>query len=338
MRFYSEYLKVEDPFSVLSVLVQDELKLPELYDVHHTLSSPPYSTSTAKRKHWIIHHGSSRRDDEPENASEEPLLRPPAASDYGTYPEVLGAPFVPRLPLPLPPTEDDLFFNSQRAVESEDYLREVVYGGLYGYAYARSLAEFVNTSRTNGRSDGRRTMHTKVPLKMPLSEYVRRTIIQPLTGDLHSIIEAVPPHNISAETTTLGLEVEKALHLMQTLSRPTTKIDVSCLIRDPQELFNSDQIWAGRPDPDDPDRREDWALALDYAADLICGISMSSDIKVEDRVDVGLTNGEEDPRMLDLRMNLLALAKRAPLSVLAPLKEDLVPDYLRHTLMPMLRY
>ena len=39
------------------------------------------------------------------------------------------------------------YWTSQRAAEAEDYIRDVVYGGVDGLAYVRSLAEFVADSR-----------------------------------------------------------------------------------------------------------------------------------------------------------------------------------------------
>ena len=41
-------------------------------------------------------------------------------------------------------------------------------------------------------------------------------------------------------------------------------------------------------------------------------------------------DGEEDPDMRKLRMNLLALAKRAPLDQIMKLPAELVPAHLRH--------
>ncbi len=41
------------------------------------------------------------------------------------------------------------YFTSQRAAEAEEYIRDVVYGGVDGLAYVRSLAEFVNVDEVN---------------------------------------------------------------------------------------------------------------------------------------------------------------------------------------------
>jgi len=39
---------------------------------------------------------------------------------------------------------------------------------------------------------------------------------------------------------------------------------------------------------------------------------------------------EENPRLRDLRLNLLALAKRAPLDKIQRLPAELVPEHIRH--------
>jgi bromodomain-containing protein 7/9 len=36
------------------------------------------------------------------------------------------------------------YWTAQRAVEAEEYVKDVVYGGVDGFAYVRSLAEFVD--------------------------------------------------------------------------------------------------------------------------------------------------------------------------------------------------
>lgn len=47
--------------------------------------------------------------------------------------------------------EEDVYgyWTPQRAAEAEDYVRDVVYGGVGGLAYVRSLAEFVHVDRTS---------------------------------------------------------------------------------------------------------------------------------------------------------------------------------------------
>lgn len=43
------------------------------------------------------------------------------------------------------PDTDNTYWTRQRAVSAEDHLRDVVYGGVDGLAYVRSLAEFVQS-------------------------------------------------------------------------------------------------------------------------------------------------------------------------------------------------
>ena len=89
--------------------------------------------------------------------------------------------------------------------------------------------------------------------------------------------------------------------------------------------------------------------ALAYAADLIAELaagmngdgsqpqSQGSDDDAPMAVDIdreddrhGRQDGKEDPKMRELRLNLLALAKRAPLDKIARLPADLVPEKIRH--------
>lgn len=47
-----------------------------------------------------------------------------------------------------PSTSDQSsYWSSARAAEAEDHIRDVVYGGVEGFAYVRSLAEFVTSSK-----------------------------------------------------------------------------------------------------------------------------------------------------------------------------------------------
>jgi len=46
----------------------------------------------------------------------------------------------------------DGYWTTQRAAEAEEYIRDVVYGGVDGLAYVRSLAEFVSRPQLEVRS------------------------------------------------------------------------------------------------------------------------------------------------------------------------------------------
>ena len=146
---------------------------------------PIKSAKPAKRRHWIINRNGPTRtrikdvgDEDTVPAWKTP--REPVATDFGSYatlPSILAnenqlqnvgedlgseaklldvlrrnldqAPPVPASTT-LPPdqeavAEEDSYWR-EKAAEAEAYIRDVVYGGADGLAYARSLAEFLTPS------------------------------------------------------------------------------------------------------------------------------------------------------------------------------------------------
>ncbi|KAF9448690.1 hypothetical protein P691DRAFT_729247 [Macrolepiota fuliginosa MF-IS2] len=318
------------------------------------------------------------------------------------------------------------YFTSRRAAEAEEYIRDVVYGGVNGLAYVRSLAEFV------GGSDPVEVSYLASPcpfyptselgLGMPLGHYIQN-IVNELTEDRHALlretaeelrIQAFNPGKVVTDSpvavqtaTSLHLAPEATIALEALLRIKLQKIDMSALISTPQELFLSEEEWAGknlrekrkalqqktdtlnnkRHRPEDADAMEveeeeeksamnvdtngsadhstanapafemegpeELAEVLDYVAGLIVElhrrVSMASDAKpggdgqqtsaipktVEGKDGVnkqtnGATVPEEDSALRNLRLNLLALAKRAPLDTIARLPLELVPEHIRH--------
>jgi len=90
---------------------------------------------------------------------------------------------------------------------------------------------------------------------------------------------------------------------------------------------------ASNPEAESP---EELAEVLDYVADLITELNRrmkdtedKSPLLMElSASDTNLTLGE-DAAMRNLRLNLLALAKRAPLDTIARLPLELVPEHIR---------
>lgn len=94
---------------------------------------------------------------------------------------------------------------------------------------------------------------------------------------------------------------------------------------------------------------EELAGVLEYVANLIVvlnqRVSAGSGITVGPHVVQASSEGHsdaitklaapEDPTLRNLRLNLLALAKRAPLDMIARLPLELVPEHIRHYI-PML--
>jgi len=93
---------------------------------------------------------------------------------------------------------------------------------------------------------------------------------------------------------------------------------------------------ASNPEAESP---EELAEVLDYVADLITELNrrmkdtedkspLLMELSASGTNDTNLTLGE-DPAMRNLRLNLLALAKRAPLDTIARLPLELVPEHIR---------
>jgi len=71
--------------------------------------------------------------------------------------------------------------------------------------------------------------------------------------------------------------------------------------------------------------------ALDHAADVIEDLDARRAAgTLEPKLESEDNEGEEDARLRALRLNLLALAKRAPLDKIQRLPAELVPEHIRH--------
>ena len=146
------------------------------------------------------------------------------------------------------------------------------------------------------------------------------------------------------------------------------KIDMGSLIKTPNELFVSEEEWFGKgikerkaksqsgaaegnedkmsvdepttpavavkEDPDKPRATEyemEGPEELNEVLDYVAGVIVELDKRTRNGVKPNLESSEsEDPLARNLRLNLLALAKRAPLDTIARLPMDLVPEHIRH--------
>ncbi|OSC99606.1 hypothetical protein PYCCODRAFT_1479750 [Trametes coccinea BRFM310] len=290
-------------------------------------SAPKQSgrTKPAKRRHWTIVRNASTRgrakdavDEEPTPAWKTP--REPLAADFGTFavlPSILAAERrvtdvgselgseeklfeAVRQSVEIPvasssrsaevkmEANEDLYWEG-RAAEAEAYIRDVVYGGVDGFAYVRSLAEFLTPSEPIQR-DGEPPTYEE--LGMPVARWVEENIVDPLTDGRHAILReaarilselpptpppdpASPPTSIPAPTTSpsdpIRHQIElslrtypaaaRALALLQSILRG--QIDLPALIRTPDELFRAEDVWAGREYREKKKREMDEALARD---------------------------------------------------------------------------
>ncbi|KAH7886661.1 hypothetical protein F5I97DRAFT_1807801 [Phlebopus sp. FC_14] len=200
-------------------------------------SSTAYSSKIThplkKRRHWtIVRNASSRKqkDRDAENPDDEAtptwkVPREPAPADYGSFAAFLGAlatetgtqvyssqqrlfatirSSVENRPikrkLKTESTTHEEFWTDEKAAEGWDYVRNVVYGGVDGYAYVRSLAEFVKRPegqdwledplldlghrRPQGEEDRANGVNESA-LGVPLARYVEDHLVDTITRGLH---------------------------------------------------------------------------------------------------------------------------------------------------------
>lgn len=233
---------------------------------------------------------------------------------------------------------------------------------------------------------------------MPLAKWVEKNLVDTLTEGRHTLLgktadalarpyqvkhpstQEFKPHERPesefpsvADPAAIAHQVSLSLYtypfVSTTLSAlrqiSTHNIDMGALIRAPEELFASEEAWAGK----EWKRRRIEKLGLeglsgkgvedgmayegpdmlmhvlDHTASVILehdrkrreGGDITAEILQEHQYkleEVPPPNGssltqDESPELLNLRLNLLALAKRAPLDTIARLPADLVPAHIR---------
>jgi bromodomain-containing protein 7 len=349
---------VEDPFSVLSALVPDALCAPLVTPLfpppagdssqtnnplpinipppeNPPVPAPvPQPTVGTKYRHWTILRSAPPRGKMKETAEERPPTpewrkpRPLHTTDFGLFPMLATNPSPGGTPEVLA-TQEQLFealcarledsLRSETSVDqaatAQSWLQEVVFGGFDGLAYMRSVAEFVTLSSTA-------SVESSNPA---LAGYVDATVIDELTERRHRAIDAAASKESNAACRNSPVTSDLPLVL-------PTPLDLGSLISAPNELFDAENVWVGAG------ANEDSAVlsrALDHAAHLVEQLhelyatrtepgSTGTDLKSKESADW------ERDMVTELRMNLIALAKRAPLDQVAKIPSDLVPPHLRH--------
>ncbi|KAJ7187168.1 hypothetical protein C8R46DRAFT_1207137 [Mycena filopes] len=368
---------------------------PTLLHPSHTPAPLPPVT-----RHWIVQrNGGPRRakDDAPPGDDPEDHAREPHALDYGSLAVLAGelAEEMRRRGAPLPEALEDAdgvlkrtvrasvevpppefedadevappeYWSTKQALDAEGYVRDLVYGGVDGLAYVRSLAEFVATPPLDvgprveyDEEDVDMDSVAALPLGSTLPSWVADNVVGPLTEGRHALLQRTalelmsptpaPPNGDSKPASTdpddkLPALVSAALHvrpraaaaLAALLQIHTHKIDMAALIRTPAELAQSEEEWAGKGLPQGGNGPVEMGVVLDYVAGVISRLQAEREgvpVKVEPNADsdaVGDGDGDGESAVVrDLRLNLLALVKRAPLDTIARLPVDLVPEHIR---------
>lgn len=233
-------------------------------------------------------------------------------------------------------------------------------------------------------------------LETPLAQWVEQNIVDPLTDGRSALLREAGlqlnyphrplPQDERGQQSDVAVSIAHQIHVslhsyppaMQALGTlqqiRTHKIDMAALIREPGELFLSEEEWAGKDrkatasegrnvkeeasdslNHDPIEKESQYQLesedvlnhVLDYAAGVIGDVDkriraegikdVVREVKKVEHSDSSSTtpssHGDfslEDPALRNLRLNLLALAKRAPLDTIARLPKDLVPEHIRH--------
>jgi bromodomain-containing protein 7/9 len=342
---------VEDPFSVLSAIVPDPPFSPLLTPLIHDPSqiNPPLPTGApspkdpssaaeslvggtrSKYRHWTITRPAPQRAKAKEAAEEGPSPldskkpRPLHTADFGLFPSIAA-----QLSLSsgaATGSEEELLAALRTSLESaarsehsaddaaiaQSWLREVVYGGFDGLAYMRSVAEFVTPPHGVPPATGD---HNPDLPNTALTEYIDTVLIDEITERRHRTIETAVTH-----PEVPGL-ISHATAIPEPPIVPATPLDLGSLISAPNELFDAEKTWVAAG------MKEDSAVlsrALEHAAHLLEELHTR-------RAGPGATDentAKERDLETELRMNLIALAKRAPLDQIAKIPQELVPPHLR---------
>ena len=208
------------------------------------------------------------------------------------------------------------YWTVQRASEAEEYIRDIVYGGVDGLAYARSLAEFVAGGKPREEvslfcHDQSTKLNSSLQvlsvadggLGMPLAEWVEHNVIDALTEGHHDLIRETalllrdrtmnfthPMHNMIAKQINASLDIypKAMIALSALLQIQLHKIDMGALIKTPEELFLSEAEWVGK---DIKERRAKEGLLHPDAQDAM---EVEEPERTWAGLDASMANGQPD--------------------------------------------
>lgn len=313
------------------------------------------------KKHWVVQTNYSSRGfkkEEPERVPER-LERPVHAVDWGSF-ALLSAELSEELRRrgltdndgidivreSLDPEDNSRkrkrddghkYWNLGRAAQGEDYLRDVVYGSVDGYAYVRSLAEFVKRPKT----DEHRIPDEEFELGMPLAKYVEQQIVDPLTEGKHGmlretarllgtqrdddVVMSMGPGAWDDSKILAQIHLSELVHPL--LNVRGQKLDMGSLMREPADLEVSEKEWDGRRYRKEGkmETQDELGKILGDTGDMLAGLANQGYSKD----GAGPSESAETRR---LRMNLLALTKRLPVTMISPLEKRLVAENVRNIL------
>ncbi|KAJ7722652.1 hypothetical protein DFH07DRAFT_1006475 [Mycena maculata] len=331
-------------------------------------SHPAPPTPSTTTRHWsVLRNGGPRRakDEGPVSEDAEDPAREPHALDFGSFAVLAGelaaemrrrGAALPegledadaavkggiRTSLELPVADTDAgesghampdpaeYWSTAHALEAEGYIRDVVYGGVDGLAYVRSLAEFVGTAPLDvgARAEDEDSdvdmdaedSAPSLPLGSPLSAWVAQNVVGPLTEGRHTLLqrtafELIAPSAASAPAASVKLEdepataddklpalVSAALHVRPRAAAAlaalrqlhTLPIDMAALIRAPAELEQCEAEWEGKGLSLSQSGPAEMQAVLEHVAGVLSALQSERTVKTEGAgaVKVEVDDGE----------------------------------------------
>ena len=176
--------------------------------------------------------------------------------------------------------------------------------------------------------------------QLRLWQQVEQSLVDPITEGRRHILRAVTQQLSGADSAHCNdYALSTPLHVSQHLLPAATilrrlssqPLDLATLLNTPEDLFAAEGtgMWADTGGAAEYDARM-LAQALQRAGELFDTLTARKQDVREDNVDEKGSVRDEDAVERELRLNLIALAKRAPLDQIARLPAELVPLHLRH--------
>ncbi|KAK0219997.1 hypothetical protein IW262DRAFT_994162 [Armillaria fumosa] len=305
-----DYTEMEDPFSILSVLVPEE-KPAKLILVPIYSTEPPPTTTSASTPQFL--------------STETP---PPHAHSATPQPQQMVNP----VPVTLPPTRPPLSIDNPPKRKHWNLVKGV-------------------TARARGREEGGEAIKEKDvrPREAHPVDWGSFACVEGELWDSGEELQQILEDDMAEEESYIqdivyggveGLAYVNSLSefvgqtgwvaewVKENIVNPivgsphfSEKIDMEALIQRPEELFESEEVWHGKvfvKKEQVLETTEELGAVLEYVARKLKDLAAAGEKRIDD-----------DEEMKNLRMNLLALAKRAPLDSIATLPTELIPEHIR---------
>ncbi|KZT66277.1 hypothetical protein DAEQUDRAFT_695784 [Daedalea quercina L-15889] len=218
--------------------------------------------------------------------------------------------------------DEEIAYWKEKGDEAREYIRDVVYGGVDGYAYAHSIAQFV---RRDGPFEDTSGPPSYDALGMPLAHYVSQHVLDPLTGGLHSVLASASsalrdPVHLAHAPQRVRSQIPLSLGAFPAAERVlavlSARLDMTPLIHTPDELYRVEAHWAGNAFREEKRRRkeEEEEARGDAAAFLRFAIAQHQEAQAQTQGQGQAPGGQtqkpsatdEDPEVLQHVLALVA--------------------------------